>query len=375
MPDDRSGAPRRPRTRGANGFHVPDAPTAPLRFDDLSDVSDEPVDLVAVQADDELINALASGLAVPSPGIGRYDADDQVAALLAAWKAEVEAEPTPPLVDVEVAAARVRAASRPGSRRLRLVAPIAAAAVVALSVGGLGYNAGVTAGPDDGLAWEIAKVVDGERVESVLAAERVEGLIAEAKAALTRGEPEEAAQALAAAARELPAVRAEENAADLTELRSFLEAKAAETPPGTPTLPDTPLVSDPTRPVPRGARSGPVAAPELATVPVPSTGPAPPPAAPGSATAPEATAPPAPQQPAPQQPVPQQPVPQQPAPSPPSSVPTPPGTVDPTSSPPTTTGAEGGSAVPGGGLSSSSRSADDTTSASGSGTSDPTPSS
>ncbi len=307
MPDDRPGDPRRPRTPGTNGspqsdtptvrtrfddvsetptvrtrfddasepptvrtrFDVSETPTARMRFDDASDASDEPVDLMAVQADDELIDALASGMAVSAPGSVGYDADDHVAALLAAWKSEVDAAPLPPLVDVDVAAARVRAAARPPTRRLRLVAPIAAAAVIVLSVGGIGYNAGATAGPDDGLAWEIAKVVDGDRVESVLAAERVEELIAEAKEALTRGEPEVAAAALAAAAQDLRAVRPEENASDLAELQSFLEAKVAETPPGTPTQPDSPLRSDPTRPVPPGAAPTPVPAAVPAPLPAP----------------------------------------------------------------------------------------------------------
>lgn len=317
MPDDRSGAPRRPRIRGTNGSHLSETPTVRTRFDDVSetptertrfddasetpttrtrfdvpeastvrmrfdDVSDEPVDLMAVQADDELIDALASGMAVSAPGRGGYDVDDHVVALLAAWKAEVDADPVPPLVDVDAAAARVRAAARPAGRRLRLVAPLAAAAVLLLSVGGIGYNAGVNAGPDDGLAWQIARVVDGDRVESVLAAERVEERIAEAKAALTRGEPEVAARALAAAAQDLQVVRAEENASDLAAVQSFLEAKVAETPPGTPTQPDAPLLSDPTRPVPPGASpSAPAAAPApgpalvpgpVPSVPVPGTG-------------------------------------------------------------------------------------------------------
>ena len=80
--------------------------------------SDEPIDLVAVQADDELINALSAG---PGGVRGRrpagYDADDRVAAMLAAWRAEVDAEPIPELVDMDpaVAAVRQRAAPvRPG---------------------------------------------------------------------------------------------------------------------------------------------------------------------------------------------------------------------------------------------------------------------
>ena len=249
MQDGRSGGRRpgdAPRTNGAR--HAA-SPVRPVRFDELSE---EPIDLVAVQADDELINALASGMSVSLPGHGGYDADDQVAALLAAWKVEVDAEPVPQLVDIEVAASRVRAASRPQGRRLRLVIPIAAAAVVAFSVAGVG-TAAATARPGDGVAWEIARVVDSERADSVLAAERVEEQIAGAKEALTRGQPEVAAQLLASVEGDLVAVREEEGASELAALQSFLEAKAAETPPGLPIQPGAPLTSDPRRPVPPGA--------------------------------------------------------------------------------------------------------------------------
>lgn len=249
MQDGRHGGPRRP-TNGTNGAHSRSSHVRPVPFDE---VAGDPIDLVAVQADDELINALAAGMAVSSPGRGGYDADDQVAALLAAWKAEVDEEPLPELVDVDTAVARVQAATRPSTtRRLRLVAPVAAAAVLVLSVAGVG-TAASTARPGDGFAWDIAQVVDSERAESLLAAGRVEERIAEAKAALTRGEPEVAAQVLAAAEDDLVAVRAEEGAAALAEVQSFLEAKAAETPPGQPTQPGAPLARDPDRPVPPGA--------------------------------------------------------------------------------------------------------------------------
>ncbi len=392
MPDDRSGAPRRPRIRGTNGSHLSETPTVRTRFDDVSetptvrtrfdvpedptvrmrfdDASDEPVDLMAVQADDELIDALASGMAVSAPGRSGYDVDDHVVALLAAWKAEVDADPVPPLVDVDAAAARVRAAARPAGRRLRLVAPLAAAAVLLLSVGGIGYNAGVNAGPDDGLAWEIARVVDGDRVESVLAAERVEERIAEAKAALTRGEPEVAARALAAAAQDLQVVRAEENASDLAAVQSFLEAKVAETPPGTPTQPDAPLLSDPTRPVPPGASpSVPAASPAPVPAPVPGPVPAVPVPAPGPGAGPgtgitppelatSVIVPPGPgpsSGPPPAAPVPSSTVvapapvpPQDPPPSAPNADPTVPSSVAPTSNPEPSTPAagDGGSATP-----------------------------
>ncbi|MBC8092602.1 MAG: hypothetical protein H7Y15_11805, partial [Pseudonocardia sp.] len=105
MQDERRGfgetSPRRPRTNGntprrTNGSHAETAHARPVPF---HEVADEPIDLVAVQADDELISALAAGMTVSAPGYGGYDADDQVAAMLASWRAQVDAEPLPEMID------------------------------------------------------------------------------------------------------------------------------------------------------------------------------------------------------------------------------------------------------------------------------------
>lgn len=237
---------RRPHT---NGAHPESMHTRSQPFRD-----DEPIDLVAVQADDELISALAAGMTVSAPGVGGYDADDQVAALLAAWRSDVDAEPIPELVDLDTGASTVGAASRPQRRRRHLVSIAAAAAIVVLSAGGVGVGA-QSAEPGDTL-WGVSRVLYSERAESLEAAERVEVRIAEARDALASGRPEVAAQALAQAQAELDGVRAEEGQAQLAEVQSFLQAKARETPPGQRTEPGTPLASDPTRPVPPGAAGG-----------------------------------------------------------------------------------------------------------------------
>jgi len=265
MQDERRGfggtSPRRPRTNGSNGFDPRSMRMRPVRFDE---VADEPIDLVAVQADDELISAIAAGMSVSAPGVGGYDADDQVAALLATWRAEVDSEPLPELIDLDAATAAVRAASRPPGRRARHLVPLAAAAaMIVFTIGGVSLGA-ADARPGDTL-WGVSRVLYSERAESLEAAERVEFHINEAKDALTRGEPVVAAQALAAAEEDLIAVRAEEGLAELAEVQSFLEAKAAETPQGRAIQPGTPLASDPARRVPpRAATETP---PEAATAP------------------------------------------------------------------------------------------------------------
>lgn len=270
MKDERRGfgetSPRRPRTNGAHRANDDTSPIRPVRFDD---VAEEPIDLVAVQADDELISALAAGMSVSAPGVGGYDADDQVAALLATWRAEVDSEPLPELVDLDTAMATLQAASRPSRHRARHLFPVAAAAaMIVFTVAGVSVGA-ADARPGDTL-WGVSRVLYSERAESVEAAERVEVRIDEAKDALTRGEPEVAAAALAAAEEDLVGVREEEGLAELAEVQSFLEAKAAETPRGTPIQPGTPLAADPERRVPPRAVTE--QSPAGASEPVPGGG-------------------------------------------------------------------------------------------------------
>ena len=70
-----------PRTNGTNGARPAGMKTRPIALAELEDeYEDEPVDLVALQADDELINALASGLSVSAGG--GPDSDDNVSAIL-----------------------------------------------------------------------------------------------------------------------------------------------------------------------------------------------------------------------------------------------------------------------------------------------------
>ena len=237
---------RRPR-HSSNGHRPAHMQARPVPFDEIGD----PVDLVAVQADDELINALAAGMTVTSPGRSGYGADDRVAAILAAWKADVDVDPIPELIDTDTAVATVRAARRPG-RRARHLAPVAAAAAfVVLAIGAVSVGS-YNAHPDDAL-WGVSKVLYSQRAESVEAAVRVEARITKAKEALVAGQPVTAAQELQQARADLSVVRPEEGRNELTQVQEFLVAKAAETPNGTPTDPGTPLSTQPSRPVPPGA--------------------------------------------------------------------------------------------------------------------------
>jgi Anti-sigma-D factor RsdA to sigma factor binding region len=237
------------RTNGTNGVHPEGMRTRAIPLNEI----DDPIDLVAVQADDELINALRAGMTVSAPGRNGHDAVDQVASMLAAWKAEVDAEPIPELVDIDAAMAAIEAARPPATRRARRhLAPVAAAAAfVVLALGGVSIGS-ADSEPGDAL-WSVSKVLYSERAESVEAAARVETRISTAKKALAEGKTAVAAHELTAAQADLASVRPQEGKADLTAVQSFLEAKADETPPGVPTDPGTPLKKDRARTVPKGA--------------------------------------------------------------------------------------------------------------------------
>jgi hypothetical protein len=239
--------------RRANGIRHDGARTraVPLRDPDVVDTDTfEPLDLVAVQSDDELINALSGGYRVSGPDYGGYPADDRIATILAAWKAEVDAEPVPELLDLDTAVATVRAA-RPRSARIRHLAPLAAAAAfIVLAAGGVSVGS-YSAQPDDTL-WPVTQVVFPYKAASVQAASSAQEHIEKAKQALVAGRPDDAAHELAQARADIGAVRPEEGRVQLADVQDFLLVKAQETPPGIPADLAAPLATQPTRPVPPG---------------------------------------------------------------------------------------------------------------------------
>jgi hypothetical protein len=251
--DRRSGRNGSAPRNGANGVrpHCLDGlGTRTIAMDAL----EEPVDLVAVQADDELVSAVGAGIAVSAPGAGRYDADDRLVSMLAAWRAEVDATPIPELVDLDTAVAAVAAgvaARRGGSRhrrsgqRARHLAPLAAAAclIVATVIGvGLGSK---DAEPGDPL-WAIQKVFDSEYAASVEAKQDVEARLDRVRTALESGDTETAAREFQAIDQEISVVRDQEGQDLLAQERAFLGAKLADATPGTPVDLSTPATSDPT---------------------------------------------------------------------------------------------------------------------------------
>ncbi|MCD2189413.1 anti-sigma-D factor RsdA [Actinomycetospora soli] len=159
------------------------------------DLVDGPVDLAAVRADDALLDAIAGGAA--SGGVGTGDVfgrpgqdDDHLAAILAAWKADIEAEPMPELVSLDEAAeaveaghaARDRRASR--ARRRMPFAVAAAAIAVALS----GFTVAIhSAQPGDAM-FGLTKVFFSQHADNVVKAEEARNTIVEANKAIARGD-------------------------------------------------------------------------------------------------------------------------------------------------------------------------------------------
>jgi len=244
-----------------------------------------PIDLVAVQGDDELVTALgarpardapAHDLLAPPPGghdtgpdsAGR-DRDDRLVSMLAAWRAEIDAEPIPELVDLDAAVAAVVAgvqaqefaARRRRSGRMRHLAPLAAAAAIIVAVvSGVGLGS-QNAVPGDTL-WPIQKVVDPERAESVEAKVEVESRLEEVRTALANGDTATAAKLLETIRTQIPAVRGQEGQPQLSQEQEFLAAKLADTPPGMPADLTTPPKSNPA-----ALPTGTPAAPSLPGVP------------------------------------------------------------------------------------------------------------
>jgi hypothetical protein len=260
----------------ANGSSSPTPPfTRRLPDDDIQ----APIDLVAVQADDELVNALGARPAGPPVAVppeqsgpdgtdgaagavggpslggghaGGRGADDRLVAMLAAWRAEIDAEPIPELIDLDAAVAAVTAGiaeqatttRRRRAGRLRHLAPlVAAAAIILATVTGVGLGS-QNAMPGDTL-WPIQKVVNPDRAESVKAKVKVESRLETVRAALKQGDTATAAKELEAIRTEIPAVRGQEGQPQLVQEQAFLAAKLVDTPAGQPADLSTPPKSDP----------------------------------------------------------------------------------------------------------------------------------
>ncbi|WP_319460164.1 anti-sigma-D factor RsdA [Micromonospora sp. RTP1Z1] len=236
---------------------------------------EEAMDLDVIARDDLLLDALARGEDAPT--------DDVVAAMLAAWRADVTADapepmgvrPPAPTGDGGVPEPPVPLRPAARSRRSRPWAlRLAAAVVAALAlVSGLGIGSR-NAGPSSPL-WSLTKLLYPEHAE----VRGVEETIARARAALTAGRFDEAQRLVDRARRELTAITdpapVERLRGELAALtRQLVAARAVATPQAAP----------PASAAPSTQRSGPTG---RATTHAPAAPPGP--TKPGSGPAPDAS--------------------------------------------------------------------------------------
>ncbi|MEU7479378.1 anti-sigma-D factor RsdA [Lentzea sp. NPDC042327] len=241
----------------------------------------EPVadDLSAVQADDRLLDALGSA----TPGAAGALVDDELNALLLAWRHEVETEPFGELVDTETAIATIQAARPQPVSRHRFLIPLAsAAAVLAIAFTGVSLVAR-DAQPGDAL-WGLTRVLYSEHAKSIEAAAIINTDLESARLALREGKVTEAREKLNKIEASLGSVNTDDGKAQLEEKHKELEKQlGTNTSVTSPTTPP-PVVTKPTETSakPTTPSSTPTTAPSTTTPPTSPSSETPPPPDPTS---------------------------------------------------------------------------------------------
>ncbi|GGN27483.1 hypothetical protein GCM10011609_82840 [Lentzea pudingi] len=261
----------------------------------------EPVadDLSAVQADDRLLDALGSA----TPGAAGALGDDDLNALLLAWRNEVETEPFGELVDTETAIATIQAARPQPVSRHRFLIPLAsAAAVLAIAFTGVSLVAR-DAQPGDAL-WGLTRVLYSEHAKSIEAAAIINTDLESARLALREGKVNEAREKLNKIEASLGSVSTADGKQQLEQKHKELEKELDTNTSTAPPTPTTPPVTQPsqtsqpptstTTPSPEPTTTAPSVPPSSETPPPPTSGgeenpPPPPPPDPGPGENPGST--------------------------------------------------------------------------------------
>ncbi|WP_439661852.1 anti-sigma-D factor RsdA [Lentzea sp. HUAS TT2] len=205
----------------------------------------EPVadDLSAVQADDRLLDALGSA----TPGAAGSLGDDDLNALLLAWRNEVETEPFGELVDTDTAIATIQAARPQPVSRHRFLIPLAsAAAVIAIAFTGVSLVAR-DAQPGDAL-WGLTQVLYSEHAKSIEAAAIINTDLESARLALREGKVNEAREKLNKIEASLGSVSTADGKQQLEEKHKELEKELDTNTSTAPPTPTTPPVTQPSQP-------------------------------------------------------------------------------------------------------------------------------
>ncbi|HEX6345420.1 anti-sigma-D factor RsdA [Umezawaea sp.] len=261
---------------------------APLPSDDRStDTADQfPDDLTGIQADDALLDALGGK---DPDRVGDLVQDD-LNALLLAWRHDVDSQAISDLVDTDTAVATIAAARPKAPSRHRFLIPLAsAAAILAIAFTGVSLVAR-DAHPGDPL-WGLTRVLYSDHAQSVEAAVAVNTDLEAARAALREGRVNEAKNALEKAGVALPMVSADDGHVDLSQEHTKLldelvsttatTVNTGTTPSGTTSVPDPTGTSSSTSPTtePTTTSESPTASASNTSEPTTSTTsePAPPP--------------------------------------------------------------------------------------------------
>jgi hypothetical protein len=231
---------------------------------DFAESEDFELDLSAIQADDALLDALGGADFDASADLG----DRELSALLLAWRQDIDSEPLAELVDTKTATEVLRTTSLEQYRakkanRRRLVAPIAAAAVVLAVVFTGSSLAARDAQPGDTL-WALTKVLYSEHARSIEAAATARDELQVADTALVQGRLSEARKALDDAGTALQKVSSGDGLDHLTQQHELLTEKLQS-----PSTPQDPTSGTPSSGPSDGSSSS---APEDSTKPTDPTG-------------------------------------------------------------------------------------------------------
>ncbi|NMO93459.1 anti-sigma-D factor RsdA [Actinomycetospora sp. TBRC 11914] len=199
------------------------------------------MDLAAVRADDALLDAIAGGAV--TGGLGRDEDvfgrpgqdDDHLAAILAAWKADIEADPMPELVSLEEAAEAVEAGhearDRRASRARRRMPFAVAAAAIAVALAGLTV-AVHSAQPGDAM-FGLTKVFFSQQASNATKAQEARNTIVAANNAIRSGDKATAQSLLQSAAGQIQAAQPEDQPALQQQREDALKSLEPQTPAST----------------------------------------------------------------------------------------------------------------------------------------------
>lgn len=193
--------------------------------EELADLGEEPVDLSAVQADDELLDALGG----TDPELAGERTEPDLDVLLVAWRQDVDAAPIGDLVDTDTAVAAIAEGSRvPRRRKRRHLVPVAtAAAVLMITFTGVGVAAR-DAMPGDAL-WGVTQVLYTDYARSAQAASTAQEQLDKASTAWENGRSRQAEAALRRAHEQMRTVEAAQGLSDLRAAHRSLSAKFERT--------------------------------------------------------------------------------------------------------------------------------------------------